>query len=111
MKRGRFSEEQIIAILKEQEAESRSPIFDELLNETLFSALSQARDAMAPWRSDDNTERPHSQLGWRTPADFASTFTLRRALAPRYAKSTTPEHVASPARTEATIARNELAAR
>ncbi len=71
---------------------------DELLSETLFSSLSQARTALANWRSDYDTERAHSQLGWQTPSVFASTFTPRRALTPRYATITTPEPVASPAR-------------
>jgi len=44
---------------------------DELLNETLFSSLSQAPAALANWRSDYNTQRPHSELGWQTPAVFA----------------------------------------
>jgi putative transposase len=83
---------------------------DELLNETLFSSVSQARTALANWRSDYNTERPHSQLGWLTPSVFASTFTPRRALTPRYATSTAPEPVASPARTGSTTAGNELSA-
>jgi len=83
---------------------------DELLNETLFSSLSQARTALANWRSDYNTERPHSQLGWQTPSVFASTFTPQRALAPRYATSTAPEHLASPARTGSVTAKNELKA-
>mgnify|MGYP001807754631 CR=1 FL=1 len=81
---------------------------DELLNETLFSSLAQARTALANWLSDYNTERPHSQLGWQTPSVFASTFTPRRALAPRYATSTVPEPVASPARTGSVTAGNEL---
>jgi putative transposase len=83
---------------------------DELLNETLFSSLPQARTALANWRVDYNTARPHSQLGWQTPTAFASTFTPRRALTLRYATSTAPELVASPARTGSTTARNELSA-
>ena len=83
---------------------------DELLNETLFSSLAQARAALANWRSDYNTERPHSQLRWQTPSAFASTFTPRRAPTLRYATSTVPEPVASPARTGSTTARNELKA-
>jgi transposase InsO family protein len=35
---------------------------DELLNETLFFSLEQAREAVAEWIEDDNTERPHSSL-------------------------------------------------
>jgi putative transposase len=36
---------------------------DELLNETLFSSLAHAREALAEWRLDYNTIRPHSSLG------------------------------------------------
>ena len=50
---------------------------DELLNETLFSTLHQARMALAIWRADYNNSRPHSQLGWRTPTEFAKTFPRR----------------------------------
>jgi putative transposase len=49
---------------------------DELLNETLFRSLPQARAVLEAWRRDYNSERPHSRLGWRTPADYAATFTL-----------------------------------
>jgi putative transposase len=51
---------------------------DEMLNETLFSSLSQARAALARWQLDYNTARPHSKLGWQTPTAFASTFHPRR---------------------------------
>ncbi len=44
---------------------------DELLNETLFTSLAQARAALAAWRLDYNTIRPHSGLGGRTPAEAA----------------------------------------
>lgn len=37
---------------------------DELLNETLFRSLPQARVVPASWRRDYNAERPHSSLGW-----------------------------------------------
>jgi len=83
---------------------------DERLNETLFSSVAQARTALANWCSDYNTERPHSQLGYETPSVFASTFSPRRALARRYATSTAPEPVASPARTGSLTAGNELSA-
>src|SRR4030095_15287295 len=46
---------------------------DELLNETLFSSLTHARSALSNWRSDYNDHRPHSGLGWLTPAEFAQT--------------------------------------
>jgi putative transposase len=52
-----------------------SGLRDELLNETLFRSLPHARDALENWRRDYNTNRPHSRLGWQTPADYAATFT------------------------------------
>ena len=53
---------------------------DELLNETLFSSLNQARSQLANWREDYNTSRPHSALGWKTPTEYATTLHPRRAL-------------------------------
>ena len=49
---------------------------DELLNETLFRSLPHARTALEDWRRDYNTDRPHSRLGWLTPAAYAATFTI-----------------------------------
>mgnify|MGYP003853016155 CR=1 FL=1 len=45
---------------------------DELLNETLFMSLDHARIAIAAWVVDYNQERPHSALGYETPAAFAA---------------------------------------
>lgn len=45
---------------------------DELLNETLFLTLGQARVIVACWVDDCNTERPHSSLGYAPPAAFAA---------------------------------------
>jgi putative transposase len=45
---------------------------DELLNETLFRSLSHARDALEIWRTDYNTQRPHSRLGWMSPTTYAA---------------------------------------
>ena len=44
---------------------------DELLNETLFTSLVHARDALAAWRNDYNTIRPHSAIGNQPPAIYA----------------------------------------
>jgi putative transposase len=44
---------------------------DELLNETLFGSLSHAREALAIWKNDYNTVRPHSALGNLPPAAYA----------------------------------------
>ncbi|WP_114580005.1 IS3 family transposase [Aquibium oceanicum] len=46
---------------------------DELLNESLFFGLDHARNAIAEWRQDFNSARPHSSLGYQTPAAFAGT--------------------------------------
>ena len=45
---------------------------DELLNETLFLSLAHARVEIAAWVEDYNRERPHSALGYETPAAFAA---------------------------------------
>ena len=78
------------------------------LNETLFTSLAQARVATALWRADYNTARPHSQIAWQTPDEFASTFTPRRSLALRYANGFAPAPVALPAQQGKTTAGNEL---
>ncbi len=36
---------------------------DELLNETLFSSLAEAREKITHWKEDYNRNRPHSSLG------------------------------------------------
>jgi len=83
---------------------------NELLNETLFTSLPQARAAITLWRADYNTARPHPQIAWQTPDEFASTFTPRRSLALRYANGSAPTPVASPAQLGKTNAGNELKA-
>ncbi len=46
---------------------------DELLNESLFFGLDHARSAITEWVDDYNTFRPHSSLGYQTPAAYAGT--------------------------------------
>ena len=48
---------------------------DELLNETLFLGLRHARAKLASWADDYNTQRPHSALGYLTPAAQAALLT------------------------------------
>jgi putative transposase len=58
---------------------------DELLNETLFLSLAHARERIAAWAADYNMRRPHSALGYLTPAAYAahiSTATGLRAAQP-----------------------------
>jgi len=45
---------------------------DELLNETLFFGLDHARAKIGVWANDYNHERPHSSLGYATPAEYAA---------------------------------------
>ena len=42
---------------------------DELLNESLFFGLDHARTKITDWINDYNQRRPHSALGYRTPAE------------------------------------------
>jgi len=44
---------------------------DELLNGEIFYTLKEARIIIAQWRSHYNTMRPHSALGYRSPAPEA----------------------------------------
>nr|WP_314961104.1 IS3 family transposase [Bradyrhizobium cosmicum] len=48
---------------------------DELLNETLFLSLDHARSRIAEWADDYNRQRPHSALGYLTPAAYAASLT------------------------------------
>ncbi|MBR0939469.1 IS3 family transposase [Bradyrhizobium jicamae] len=81
---------------------------DELLNETLFTSLAQARVALGCWRTDYNDARPHSQLGWKTPSEFAFTCHPRRDLALRYAESSAPAPVAITAKPGKSNCQGEL---
>ena len=54
---------------------------DELLNETLFSSLAQARSAITDWKEDYNNHGPHSALGNVPPAEFALKIRLEKQAA------------------------------
>jgi putative transposase len=45
---------------------------DECLNDHWFTSLAQARILIAAWRRDYNEQRPHSALGYLSPAEFAA---------------------------------------
>ena len=45
---------------------------DECLNASWFGNLWDARRKIAAWKKEYNEERPHSALGYRTPAAFAA---------------------------------------
>ena len=80
---------------------------DELLNETLFTTLAQARVLLGRWRADYNDARPHSGLGWQPPAEFACTFP-RRETALRNPTSSAPSPAAHPAQKGNSDRRSEL---
>ena len=48
-----------------------SRLRDELLNCEEFENLAEAAWFSAEWRTDYNEERPHSSLGYQTPAEYA----------------------------------------
>ena len=48
---------------------------DECLNANWFENLADARRKIEAWRLDYNQARPHSSLAYRTPAEFARTWT------------------------------------
>jgi putative transposase len=84
MKRTHFAEQQIIGGAEgarvagedggplPQTRDQRGGLRDEFLNETLFTSMMQARLALEEWRRDYNTARPHSRIGWLTPAAYAA---------------------------------------
>jgi putative transposase len=49
---------------------------EECLRASWFRNLFDARSKIADWRTEYNRVRPHSSLGYRTPAEFAAA--LRR---------------------------------
>jgi putative transposase len=71
---------------------------DELLNETLFSSLSHAREVLSFWQDDYNTVRPHGSLGNLTPVAYANRRApdTQRDGTLRYAGGSAPRPVASP---------------
>ena len=70
---------------------------DELLNETLFTSLAHAREKIAAWVDDYNTGRPHSALGYATPAAFAAQLKKQGAASLRIAGGYATQPLASPA--------------
>jgi putative transposase len=71
---------------------------DELLNETLFYSLDHAREALAAWKTDYNTVRPHSAIGNVPPAAYAklSAPVMQRDGALELSWGSAPRPVASP---------------
>jgi len=68
---------------------------DECLNEHLFFSINHARAIVAGWVEDFNTARPHSAIGYMTPAAYAATLKPQRAPALRHLESSAPPPVAT----------------
>lgn len=54
---------------------------DECLNEHWFLSMRHARQVIADWRQEYNSERPHSSLGYLTPNSFAERFLIADSIA------------------------------
>ena len=69
---------------------------DECLNGELFLSCVEAKYVVDRWRLDYNHRRPHSMLGWLTPAQFAAWCRERRrpCVPPGSATPHPPEHTA-----------------
>ncbi len=57
---------------------------DEVLAVEAFGSLLEAKIVIEDWRTTYNSIRPHSSLGWKTPAAYAASLTPE-------AKETTPD--------------------
>jgi transposase InsO family protein len=55
---------------------------NELLSREVFGHLLEARVLGSQYRQEYNSERPHSSLDYRTPADYAVNYTADSALTP-----------------------------
>ena len=55
---------------------------DECLQREWFSSLLDAQVVIVDWRLHYNTQRPHSSLGYKTPAAFAAQFQPAQTLIP-----------------------------
>ena len=72
MKRSRFSDEQIIGILKEHQAGMSAA--------DLCRSYRHARNIIEEWRIDYNLHRPHTSLDGLTPNEFATRSTMDQNL-------------------------------
>jgi len=83
---------------------------DEFLNETLFTSLAQARAALEEWRRDYNTVRPHSRIGWLTPAVYAERFSPQQGQGAALIAGSAPWPVAASAQMDRFNRQTQVAA-
>lgn len=67
-----------------------SKLVDEFLSREQFESISQARRLTTAWRDDYNYDRPHSSLGYVTPAEFAARCAVSIPESPSAAPQVSP---------------------
>jgi putative transposase len=73
-----------------------SRLRSELLNAEIFDNVASAQALSAAWRSQYNQHRPHSSLGYQTPAAFASGCAASAPAAPPLQQHTRTEESKEP---------------
>jgi transposase InsO family protein len=68
-----------------------SRLRDEFLAREVFESLAAARRLTAAWREDYNHHRPHSSLGYQTPAAFAVVCAASAPATPALQQHTQPQ--------------------
>lgn len=63
---------------------------DECLSQSWYTSLDDAQQIIEAWRMDYNTVRPHSSLGYQTPAEYADAIAARPTSPPTPVVSPTP---------------------
>ena len=79
---------------------------DECLNEHLFFSMNHARAVIRGWVDDYNTARPHSAIGYMTPAAYAASLKPQWASALRDSEGSAPmpiAHAAQKGKSQPTI--------
>jgi transposase InsO family protein len=74
-----------------------SRLRDELLNCELFTSLTEAQVLTHDWRHSYNTRRPHSSLGYMTPAAFAQRCGNAGLMDSRQEAAACPQPLTNPA--------------
>jgi transposase InsO family protein len=69
-----------------------SRLRSELLDAEVFETVPAAQSLAAVWRNDYNHHRPHSSLGYRTPAEFAAAGCVPAGLPTTQSTSSLREH-------------------